>query len=402
MNGYRFFPDRPVMNYRKRDTLFFVCVILLWGLGIFTLYICTPGVGERFFRNKNYFLYRQLACSVLGFAGFFFFAIVPVRVIRRCVFALALVSLALCLLALFPGIGSERKGASRWIVIPHIVTFQPSELVKFSLVLYLAHMFDAHSAEYEESSKEFIYPVAALLAFVIVILCQRDLSTGAFIFCIGIAMFILSGASLKWLIPFSTLVIPASLILICTEVYRLNRILAFFRPDEFALTAGYQTSASERAIVSGGVWGVGTGAGLEKISGIPEIQTDYIFAGWAASMGLLGVTCYFLLLAVFAFRGFSIAVHCPDRFAAYSAFGCTLSIFCQSVFNCAVVCGASPTTGIPLPFFSSGGSSLIVTLCMCGFIINASHCGADKETGNESNAALEERESIGGVVVEYE
>ena len=169
MGEYRFFPDRPVSNYRKSDSVFIVCSLLLWGLGIFTLYVCSPGVGERFFGNKNYFLNRQIVSSVVGFFGLIFFAVVPVKKIRKFVFMFAVISFVLCILAFLPGIGSERKGASRWIVIPHLFSFQPSELVKFAIVMYLAHMFDAHSSEYEESSKEFIYPVVALLLFVVVI-----------------------------------------------------------------------------------------------------------------------------------------------------------------------------------------------------------------------------------------
>ena len=375
--NYRFSPDRPVLGYKKSDALFVAASLLLWGLGLFALYACTPRVGERLFGDKNYFIKRQVFYSVLGFAGYVFFAVAPIKTIRRFVFAFALVSLALCLMALLPGIGSERKGASRWIVIPHVISFQPSELVKFAIPLYLAHMFDRHSDEYEESSREFVYPAAVLLIFVVTIFCQRNFSTGIFIFALGIAMFVLSGASLKWLIPVVALAIPASLLVISMEEYRLMRILAYLFPDKFRLTAGYQSSASERAISSGGVWGLGIGDGLERISGIPEIQTDYIFAGWATMMGLVGVTAYFILLAVFAYRGFRIALTSESRFASYAAFGCTLSIFAQSVFNCAVVCGASPTTGIPLPFFSAGGSSLIVTLWMCGMVMNASHCGSD-------------------------
>ena len=192
MGEYRFFPDRPVSNYRKSDSVFIVCSLLLWGLGIFTLYVCSPGVGERFFGNKNYFLNRQIVSSVVGFSGLIFFAVVPVKKIRKFVFMFAVISFVLCILAFLPGIGSERKGASRWIVIPHLFSFQPSELVKFAIVMYLAHMFDAHSSEYEESSKEFIYPVVALLLFVVVIFCQRNLSTGIFVFALGVAMFILS------------------------------------------------------------------------------------------------------------------------------------------------------------------------------------------------------------------
>ncbi len=407
MSNYMFFADRPIGNYKKSDTLFILVTFILWGLGIYTLFVCSGNVGERFFNDKNYFIARQLAYSAFGLAGFILFSVIPVQTVRKFIIPITICTLILCIFALIPGIGSERKGASRWISIPHVISFQPSEIVKFTLVLYLSHLFDEHSKEYEENSKEFIYPVVALLLFVMVIFLQKDLSTGAFIFFIGISMFIITGASLMWLIPFALLAIPAIILMITLEPYRLMRVLAFFKPEEFTLTTGYQNFASERAISAGGIWGVGSGMGLEKVSGIPEVQTDYIFAAWAGSMGLIGVTFYFILLFTFAMRGFKISLNSASRFASYSAFGCTLSIALQSIINCAVVCGAAPTTGIPLPFFSYGGSSLLVTFCMCGFIVNASHCNADSiyigRNSEKKNADDNDNiEKIEGVVVEHE
>ncbi len=404
MSEYIFRPDRPIKNYRKSDIVFIICVLLLWGLGIYTLYICSAGIGEKFFKDKNYFFKRQLASSVLGFAGMIVFTFLDIRTIRKFAFSFAVFCIALCFIALIPGVGGNRNGASRWIVIPHLISFQPSELVKFSVVLYLAHMFDSHSNEYNESSKDVLFPFFILGLFAAVIFLQRNLSTGIFVIALGIAMFILSGAPIKWIFPVSILVIPLLVLLVLTEEYRLMRVLAFLQPDKFSLTTGYQTSASERAISGGGIWGTGITEGLEKIATIPEIQTDYIFAGWATIMGLFGVTCYFLLLLIFTLRGFKIALNCPNKFASFTAFGCTLSIFAQSIFNCGVVCGVIPTTGIPLPFFSSGGTSLIVTFCMCGFIINASHYDADKDNEQSLKKSYKNNdiESIGGVVVEYE
>jgi len=189
-------------------------------------------------------------------------------------------------------------------------------------------------------------------------------------------MFFTAGAKLSWLGPFALLAIPAAILMISIEPYRISRVAAFINPDEFTQTAGYQQFASERAISSGGFWGQGLGSGLSRINSIPEVQADYIFAGWSEAMGYFGVICYFIALVFFAWRAFTVALTTPDRFAAYGTFGSALMIVLQSLLNCAVVCGVVPTTGIPLPFFSSGGSSIIFTLCMCGFMLNASHCDA--------------------------
>lgn len=413
MRNYVFFAERPVSDYRKSDTLFIAIVVLLWGLGLFTLFVSTPFVGERFFGSRYYFVVRHVSASVLGVASMITFAVLPMKVIKRFSFMLAAFSFVLCVMTFIPAFRDEKNGAARWISIGSL-SFQPSELVKLSIVLYLSFLFDKHSSEYEEDSKESLYPIAALVLFSLIIARQKDLSTSMFVLGLGFSIFLISGTSVKWILPIITLAIPAGILMILTEQYRLNRILAYIMPEQYKSTTYFQNLVASRAIHSGGFFGVGTGVELERVSRIPEVQTDYIFAGWATSMGALGVTLFFILIAAFAVRGFRIAFRCPNRFAAYGAFGCTLSIFVQTVLNCGVVSGSLPTTGIPLPFFSSGGSSLIVTMAMCGFIINASHCSQesddefvdigrkkDKKKKNSSETD-DEIESFGGVVVEYE
>ncbi|MDO4506553.1 MAG: putative peptidoglycan glycosyltransferase FtsW [Spirochaetales bacterium] len=402
MSEYVIHADKPVIASRKSDPLFLISVLMLWGLGIFTILICTQGVGERFFHNRYYFLWRQLAYSAVGAAGLVFFAAVPINALRRFSLAFAVTSVVLCLFALLPVIGSARNGAPRWVSIPHVITFQPSELVKLTMVLYLSHLFDKHSDEYEENNKEFMVPAIGLSILAGSIFLQKDLSTSVMVFCIGVCMFIVSGSPVKVFVPILSLVFPVTIYVILTHRFRLLRVLSFLRPNDYTTTSGYQALASERAISTGGIWGVGTGSGLDSSLTIPEIQTDYIFAGWATAMGLVGVFGYLLLLGIFVFRGMKIAVECPNKFAALGAFGCVFSIAIQSLINLAVVCRVAPTTGIPLPFFSSGGSSLIITLCMCGFVINASHCDADNDSGVEKKkiSDIEFNESFGETVVE--
>nr|WP_318710806.1 putative peptidoglycan glycosyltransferase FtsW [uncultured Treponema sp.] len=402
MSEYVIHADKPVVAYKRSDPLFLISVLMLWGLGIFTILICTQGVGERLFHNRYYFLWRQLACSAVGAVGLVFFAAVPVNALRRFSLTFAATSVVLCLFALLPVIGSAKNGAPRWVSIPHLITFQPSEMVKFAMVLYLSHLFDKHSAEYEENNKEFMVPAIGLIILAGAIFAQRDLSTSVMVFGIGVCMFIVSGSPVRVFVPIMFLLFPFTALVILTQRYRLLRILSFFRPDDYTTTSGYQALASKRAISAGGIWGVGTGSGLDSNLTIPEIQTDYIFAGWATAMGLIGVWGYLLLLGIFVFRGMKIAVSCPNKFAALGAFGCVFTIAVQSMVNLAVVCGVAPTTGIPLPFFSSGGSSLIITLCMCGFVINASHCDADNDRGSEKKkiSDIEFNESFGETVVE--
>ena len=258
--------------------------------------------------------------------------------------------------------------------MPLNFTFQPSELVKFVLVLFLANNFEKQEEIIDEDEKSVFPCVLGLFTFVGLVIAQKDFSTGLFIALIGILMFFVSGTKLKWLIPFLFIAIPAIFLLITLERYRMERIIGFLRPDDFASSVNYQTLAAKRAISAGGLWGNGIGSGLSKINSIPEVQADYIFAGWAEAMGFGGVIVYLILLCIFAWRGYLAAFNSPSRFTGYATFGCVSLIFIQSLVNCMVVCGLLPSTGIPLPFFSLGGSSIIVTIAMSGFILSASRC----------------------------
>ena len=173
--------------------------------------------------------------------------------------------------------------------------------------------------------------------------------------------------------------------MISMNQFRLQRVLGWIRPDEYATTVSYQSLAAKRAISAGGLWGNGIGIGLYRINSIPEIQSDYIFAGWAEAMGFIGVLGYFILICFFAWRGYRTAFICPDRFTAYATFGCVSLIVLQSLINTLVVSGLLPSTGITLPFFSLGGSSIMITLAMCGFILNASRCEKIEEKTDDNN-----------------
>ena len=379
MNKFTFYADRPVEKYRKTDKGLLVATLLLWGLGIFTLFITSPNTARRLFNDQYYFITRQLISSAVGFAGLLLFALLPIDKIRKILPAIVIGSLVLCLLTFIPGIGIESKGARRWIKIPFVSTFQPSEAVKFAVVLFLSNLFDKQQNIPDESDRSALPAIIGLVSFVIIIFLQKDFSTGVFVLLVGIILFFVSGAKLSWLGPFFLLAIPAALLMVFIEPYRISRVAAFISPDDFSQTTGYQQFAAERAISAGGFWGSGLGSDLTKINSIPEVQTDYIFAGWVEAMGFVGVIAYVLVLAFFTWRCVAIALSTPDRFAAYGTFGCMCMVVLQSILNLAVVCGAVPTTGIPLPFFSSGGSSIIITLCMCGFMLNASHCDAPDE-----------------------
>ena len=374
MTQYDFYAHKPAEKYHKCDIWLLISILLLWGLGMFTIFVCSQGYASRFFNNDSfYFVRRQLICSAAGVALFFVFLVFDMETIKKLVIYIVLITLILCALTFIRPLSIEKNGARRWIRLPLRFTFQPSELVKFSLVLYLASYFDKLSEDVS-GEKDVLPCVGVSLLMVILVLLQKDFSTSVFITLVGILMFFVAGAKLRWVFPFLLIAIPIGIIIVASEQYRIERIIGFLKPSEGIQSFNYQANASKAAISAGGVWGVGIGNGLSKLNSIPEVQADYIFAGWSEAMGYVGVISYIALLILFAWRGYKAAFECPNRFAAYGCFGCVSVLVMQSIVNCMVVCGLLPSTGIPLPFFSVGGSSIIITLGMCGFILNASRC----------------------------
>lgn len=377
MDTYHFFADRSVEQHHKSDFTFVFTVIFLLGLGLFTQYFCTQNYAYRLFHDSFYFVKRQLICVAVGIFGFLLISSIKMSAIRKILPGLFAVTFILCLLTFVPAFSVEKNGARRWLRMPFSFTLQSSEVVKFTIVIFLANLFDKQLSIENKDERSVLPCVVVLILFAGIILLQKDLSTALFIFCVCFSMFLAAGLNIRWAFAIGVLAVPALFLFITSEPYRLDRIIAFLSPEVGEHTINYQSIAAKRAISAGGFWGSGIGTGLVQSSRIPEVQADYIFAGWAEAMGFGGVLGYFFLLGVFAWRGYRISLVCEDRFASFGTFGFVTMIAAQSVLNCAVVCGAVPSTGIPLPFFSLGGSSIIVTLCMCGFIVNASRCDSE-------------------------
>ena len=399
MGGYTFYPDKPLSQYKKSDTGLIVSIILMWGIGMVALYVCSSAYCGKVFGNELMLVKRQLLASAVGFAGLLFFAFTPLSKIRKILPLIMLVCIALLLATFVPAFNEERNGAKRWVKLPFF-RFQPSELAKFAVILYLANFFDKYQRERDLEERSVFPAVVVMTLFVALIFAEKDFSTGLFLFLICLLLFFISGIKTLWLVPMAAIGLPALAMMIVWEPYRMERIAGYLHPEEFSQGVNYQTNASLRAIGAGGFWGQGIGNGLTKLNSIPEVQADYIFAGWTEAMGFVGVAIYFVILCVFAYRAYKRAFMCPSRFGAIGTFGCISAILFQSLANVAVVCGAIPSTGIPLPFFSAGGSSMIVTLCMCGFMINAAR--GDENDEGESAESIDDVLEVLNEAGEYE
>jgi len=361
--------DAEKIKASKTARLFYFCVILLTGIGLVTLYSSSYAFAARFFKNGNYFIIRQLVFSAIGIVLFFVFSRINLGILRKYIVALLAVAASLCALTLVHGIGVERYGASRWIEVGPF-SYQPSELVKFVLPLYLAHLLDKKAKNIDKFTSGVLPPVLVTALFFALIYIQNNFSTAVFLVFNALVVFYLAGMRCRYFFAAVAMIIPVSALLVFTKEHRVKRLVSFLRPEWDPLGAGYQVNASRDAIVSGGFWGKGIGEGTRKIADIPEIHTDFILGAYAEEAGLIGMFLFFVLFTVFAVLGYKAAMRSETIFGKLLAAGLTTMIVSQALLNAAVVSGALPATGIPLPFFSAGGSSLLTTFVCTGLIIN--------------------------------
>lgn len=370
------------------DTFLLIVIMLLAGMGIATLFSASYYYGELKFDDPYFFLRRQLYMVGVGALGGVLASRIPLEFIRRHTFFIVFVSFLLTVATFVPGIGKEIMGARRWIFV-FGYSFQPSELVKLSLVLYMSYML----SKKEDRINDFLNSIVPLLliiaVFVGLIYMQNDFSTAFFIFGIMVIMFFIANIRIVYFLSLISVGLPLAGILLFTKEHRVQRIIAFLDPQSDPAGTGFQINAAKDALIDGGLWGSGLGEGARKLGGLPEAHSDFVFAVLGEEMGFLGIFFVITVFVFFAYRGYMIAYHSKDSFIYYFSFGLTTCIFYQAILNIAVVSGLVPATGIPLPFFSSGGSSMVLTLIMCGLLMNLSrHIETDKKTNNRGKGLL--------------
>ncbi|MDR2468206.1 MAG: putative lipid II flippase FtsW [Spirochaetaceae bacterium] len=358
-------------THRGYDHLFVATVILLTGAGLVTLYSASHAFADRWYDNRLYLVVRQAVYAAIGFALFAAMTRIDIELFRMFITPVVLFTLLLCILPFFPVIGVHAGGAARWIRVGNW-GFQPSELVKFVLPVYLAHILEKKQDLIEYFRDGLMAPVVVTVLFFVVIYLQNDFSTALFITINALIMFFLAGIKLRYFISAAVMLFPVSALLIVTKEYRLLRVLAFIDPEFQPLDAGFQSDASEKAVRFGGLLGQGIGQGEWKIASVPAIQSDFIFAAFAEEGGFIGVLIFLFCFGLFAFRGYRIAFSSPSLFGRLLCAGLVTTTILQMLMNISVVARVVPVTGVPLPFFSAGGSSLITTLVSAGCVANFS------------------------------
>jgi cell division protein FtsW len=358
----------------KSDKFLFWATLLLVCGSMVMVYSASAFQAEMKFNRSYHFLIRQLAWGAIGFGLLLAAMRVDYHHYRRPLVIWSLLGVVVIgLLAVF--LFAPSNGAQRWISVAG-VSMQPSEMAKLAAIFFAAALLERRMHRVNE-------PMYALLPIAIVtgslaglIVREPDFGTSFMLVAVVFTIVFAAGLSFRYVATALLLLAPVVMFLVASQAYRVRRVMTFLDPWQDPLGAGYQTIQALIAVGSGGAFGKGLMLGVQKLFYIPEPHTDYIFAVIGEELGLLGTTVVVLCFAVIAWRGLRTALVAPDRFGSLLALGLTSMIVLQALFNMSVVVSLLPPKGIPLPFVSNGGSSLVVNLIAMGILLNISQHGS--------------------------
>lgn len=350
------------------DFGFLLTVIILLALGLIMVFSSSYPYAYYYFDDGLYFIKKQLMWTALGAVAMAFTANFDYRKYKKLAVPILAVSFLLLILVLIVGI--DLNGAKRWLGFGSL-TFQPSEVAKLGLIIYFA----ASLAQAKDRIKEFKYLIrylVLLLVFMGLLLLEPHFSICIIIGLTLVIMLLVAGAKIRHFALLSLPVAFAGVMVVILEPYRLKRLTTFLDPFSDALGSGWQIIQSLYAIGSGGLFGVGFGNSRQKFLYVAEPQNDFIFSIVCEELGLIGALAILAIFAMLLWRGMKIAVSAPDTFGSLLVTGIISLVGVQTVLNIAVVTSSIPTTGIPLPFFSAGGSSLLFLMASMGIVLNVS------------------------------
>ena len=304
-----------------------------------------------------------------GFLAFLIARSIPLTFIKRFAPYIYAASLIFTVLVFVPGVGLHANGATRWIDLGFI-TMQPAEFLKIGIIIMLARWLSSHAQQLSNPKKGIIPFLAILAAPIALLLAQPNTSTTLLILATGTVMYFAAGAPWRDFGYLAIGVIIALLVIASVRPYVFERFKTFFDPSANALSSGYQIQQSLIAIGSGGLLGRGFGQSVGKFNYLPEPDGDSIFAVFSEETGFLGAMILVILFLALSARGIVIAGHSSDLFGGCLALGFSFIIILQAFINMSAMLGIVPLTGLPLPFLSHGGTALMASLIMCGFILN--------------------------------
>jgi len=354
----------------KSDKVLFLATLLLVGCSVVMVYSASAVLAMNRFNQPYFFLIKQGMWAALGLAAMSIAMRFDYRNYRAPSFIwLALGVVLVALVAVL--FATPINGSRRWFGVGGFGA-QPSELAKLSVIIFIAALLERRMDRVDDVPYALV-PIGIVVgALVGLILLEPDLGTALTVLAIATSMVFAAGISYRYVVGAILCGLPIVYFILMGAAYRRRRLMAFWNPWSDPLGDGFQVIQSMIAVGSGGLLGRGFMAGVQKLFYLPEPHTDFIYAVIGEEFGLAGTTIVMACFVVIAWRGFRIATQAPDRFGAFLAVGLTTMIAVQALFNISVVLGLVPTKGIPLPFVSAGGSSLLISLLGMGILLNVS------------------------------
>lgn len=360
----------------RADALFALLVIMITLYGTLMVFSAGTAYAEARYNDQYYFVKRQAIWLILGFVTMYFASMIDSKYYKK--YTPHFYILTLGLLALVLAVGLVGNGAQRWISLGPI-TIQPSEIAKLSMVMMLSLYFSSNEEKATDRKKQsniLIYgtliPCLIMLAPIILVMLQKHLSCIIILGTIGLLMIFISGVNPKYIYAFCLLAVIGVCTLAFLTDYTKERITVWQDPEAYKLTGGWQTLQGLMAIGSGGLFGVGYGQSLLKHCYVSEPANDMIFAILCEELGLVGAALALLLFALLIARGCHVALRAEDKYDRLLVLGISIKMAVQALLNVAVVTNTIPNTGISLPFFSYGGSSLIMLFLEMGIVLSVS------------------------------
>lgn len=356
---------------KKIDYKLLLAVITISLFGIIMIYSASYVWAEYKFHNPYKFVMNQGVFFIVGLLAMYVISNIDYHIYYKRCNQIFLLCFMLLILVLIPGIGTVRNGSRSWFGIGSF-GIQPSEFMKLALIIFTSKYMVKHEKEMKLIKKG-VLPILGLTLLVFgLIMLQPDFGTGVIIVMSIMGLIFIGGAPIKFFIRMGIIGLIGIVILIMIAPYRLERILSFLNPWQDPLGSGFQIIQSLYAIGPGGLFGYGFLNSRQKHFYLPEPQTDFIFSIISEEFGFLGILIVTSLFITILYRCFKISKNSRDLFAKYVSFGIAFQIGFQAILNLMVVTGLIPVTGVTLPFLSYGGSSLLITLCSIGIILNIS------------------------------
>lgn len=352
----------------KVSTKLVICVVLLSIIGVIMIYSSSYIWAQYKYNDSLKYFKNQLLFLILGLILMYVISKIDYNLYYKHSKLFLIICVILLILVLIPGIGTVRNGSRSWFKIGPF-SIQPSEFTKLALIIFTSKYLCNNDIKKFKN----LLPILFLIFLIFfLILLQPDFGTDMVLLLGIIGMLFIGGANIKFFIKIGILGIIGITILILLAPYRLDRIMSFLNPWSDPLGSGFQIIQSMYAIGPGGLFGYGFLNSRQKHFYLPEPQTDFIFSIISEEFGFLGCIVIVLLFIYIIYLGFKISKNSKDLFSKYLSFGITFSLAFQCVLNLMVVVGLVPVTGVTLPFLSYGGSSLLITLCSMGILINIS------------------------------